>query len=38
MGCPKAVAIWDSIPMTIGGKIIKKDVKKRWSLENNARF
>ncbi len=28
--CPKAVAFWDSIPKTIVGKIIKKDIKAKF--------
>jgi acyl-CoA synthetase (AMP-forming)/AMP-acid ligase II len=28
--CPKAVAFWDSIPKTIIGKIIKKDIKAKF--------
>ena len=28
--CPKAVAFWDDIPKTVVGKIIKKDVKKKF--------
>ena len=28
--CPKAVAFWTDIPKTVVGKIIKKDVKKKF--------
>jgi long-chain acyl-CoA synthetase len=28
--CPKAVAFWNDIPKTVVGKIIKKDVKKKF--------
>jgi len=28
--CPKAVAFWDSIPKTVVGKIIKKDIKAKF--------
>ncbi len=35
--CPKAVAFWDSIPKTIVGKIIKKDIKaKFWEGRDRA--
>ncbi len=35
--CPKAVAFWDSIPKTIVGKIIKKDIKaKFWEGKERA--
>jgi long-chain acyl-CoA synthetase len=28
--CPKAVAFWENIPKTVVGKIVKKDVKKKF--------
>ncbi len=35
--CPKAVAFWESIPKTVVGKIIKKDIKaKFWEGHNRT--
>ena len=35
--CPKAVAFWDSLPTTPMGKILRKDIKKRF-WEGKGRF